>query len=111
MRRSEKNTKSKWERIKPLLIALGIGLVLGPVISNGIGWQLTRSTSEMNVRNAIIEMQATFCFERFLASGQSPKGLEYSARKDYAAKWAVMPGQDKSEYDVRYACAEKIGEL
>jgi hypothetical protein len=103
--------KSKWSKIKPLVYALALGLIAGPVISNSVGWQLTRSTSEMNVRNALIEMQATFCLERFLASGQSAKGLEYSARKDYAAKWAVMPGQDKSEYDVRYACAEKIGDI
>ena len=102
--------KSKWEEKKPVVMALALGLVVGPFISNMIGWQVTSGTLEMQVRAAVVEQQALYCVERVRATGQILSGLEYGARKDLAEKWAVMPGQDSAEYDVTYACAEKLGE-
>ena len=102
--------KSKWEEKKPVVMALALGLVVGPFISNMIGWQVTSGTLEEQVRAAVVEQQALYCLERVRATGQILSGLEYGARKDLAKKWAVMPGQDSAEYDVTYACAEKLGE-
>ena len=87
-----------------------LGLVVGPFISNMIGWQVTSGTSEEKVRASVVEQQALFCVERVRATGQDMSGLEYSARRDLAEKWGVMPGQDSTDYDVTYACSEKLGE-
>ena len=47
--------KSKWEEIKPVVFALVLGLVVGPFISNMIGWQVTSGTSEEQVRASVVE--------------------------------------------------------
>ena len=87
-----------------------LGLVVGPFVSNMIGWQVTSGTLEEQVRAAVVEQQALFCVERVRATGQNLSGLDYGARRDLAEKWAVMPGQDSADYDVRYACSEKLEE-
>jgi len=102
--------KRKWQEKKPVVMALALGLVVGPFISNNIGWQVTSGTLEEQVRTAVVEQQVLYCVERVRATGQILSDLEYSARRDLAEKWAVMPGQDSAEYDVTYACSKKLGE-
>jgi len=92
--------KSKWEEKKPIAFAFALGLVLGPFISNMIGWQVTNGSLERRVRAAVVEQQALFCVERVRAAGQDTTGFEYSALKDIAKEWSVMPGQDSVDYDV-----------
>ena len=103
--------KSKWNEKKPVVFALVLGAVAGPFISNSMGWQVTSGASERKAHAATVEQQALFCVERVKATGQIMKNLEYSARKDLADKWGVMPGQVKATYDVTYACSEKLGDL
>ena len=55
---------STWETMKPRAIALAIGLVVGPLISNYAGWQVTSGTSQGAVRAAVVEQQALICEER-----------------------------------------------
>ena len=102
--------KSKWEKMKPIVIALALGLIVGPFISNMIGWQVTSGTSEQQVLAAVVEQQALFCVERVRATGINTGGLDYRMRGDLADKWAVMPGQDSADYKVKNACSEKLGE-
>ena len=102
------NVKDKWEKVKPRVYAVCLGLIVGPFITNGIGWQVTSGNMERQVHAAVIEQQAGFCLERIEATGQSTTGLEYSARRDLAEKWSIMPGQDSAEYEVISACSEKI---
>ena len=47
--------KSKWEEKKPIAFAFALGLVLGPFISNMIGWQVTNGSLERRVRAAAFE--------------------------------------------------------
>ncbi|MDP6787974.1 MAG: hypothetical protein QGI13_12685 [Rhodospirillales bacterium] len=101
--------KKKYEGNEAVLIAFVLGLILGPIISNTFGWQVSRGTSEAHIRAAVVEQQALFCVERVKATGQDTSGFEYSALKDIAKEWSVMPGQDAADYDVTYACSEKLG--
>ena len=101
--------KSKWEKMKPIVIALALGLIVGPFISNMIGWQVTSGALEEQVRTAVVEQQALFCVERIRATGQDTSGFEYSALKDLAKRWSVMQDQDSADYDVAYACSVKLG--
>lgn len=105
---SRTTLKDKWEKVKPLAVAVCIGLVAGPFISNSIGWQVTSGALERQLHAAVIEQQANFCLERIQATGVNTSDIEYSARRDLAEKWAVMPGQDSAEYDVIRACSDKI---
>jgi hypothetical protein len=101
--------KKKFKENEMIAIAFVVGLVVGPLISGMIGWQVTGGALEEQVRAAVVEQQALFCVERIRATGQDTSGFEFSALNDLAKQWSVMPGQDSADYDVAHACSEKLG--
>ena len=102
------NAASKWAAARPAAIALAIGLVAGPLISNSIGWQVTSSTARAQVHAGIVEQQATFCEARARADMPTAATLDWTARYELAGKWAVMPGSAPGDSDVTSACARKL---
>ncbi len=97
-----------WVERKPQLIALAIGLVAGPLISNYAGWQVTSGNARTQVRAGIVETQATYCNVSARLANAAPDKLDWSARVDLARKWAVMPGSDTADSDVTSACERKL---
>ncbi|HJQ56131.1 MAG TPA: hypothetical protein VJ890_04455 [Vineibacter sp.] len=97
-----------WETIKPRAIALAIGLVMGPFISNFLGWQVTSSSAQRQLSQSVTEQQALFCEARARADVKEPSKLDYTARRNLAEKWAVMPGKTSAESGVVSACADKL---
>jgi hypothetical protein len=102
------NAASKWTAAKPAAIALAIGLVAGPLISNYIGWQVTSGTARAEVHAGIVEQQAMFCEARARAAMPTAAKLDWTARYELAGKWAVMPGSAPADSDVTSACATKL---
>jgi hypothetical protein len=102
------NAVSRWKVAKPAAIALAIGLVAGPLISNCIGWQVTSGTARADIHAGIIETQAVFCEARARADVPTAATLDWTARYELAGKWAVMPGSALADSDVRSACARKL---
>ncbi len=99
---------STWETMKPRAMALAIGLIAGPLITNYVGWQVTSSASQGAVRSAVIEQQALICEERARAEVKDTGKLEWGARSDLAKKWAVMPGVATADSDASSSCARKL---
>lgn len=99
---------SRWTVAKPLAIALAIGLVAGPLISNFVGWQVTSGTARAEVQAGIVEQQAMFCAARARADVPTAATLDWTARYDLAVKWAAMPGSAPADSDVTSACARKL---
>lgn len=99
---------SKWQAAKPLAICLAIGLIAGPIITNATGLQLTRGAADERLRAGVVEQLALICEERARADVKEPSKLDWDARKDLAAKWAVTPKSPKPDTDVTYACARKL---
>jgi hypothetical protein len=102
------NAVAKWTAVKPAAIALAIGLVAGPLISNAIGWQVTSHTARAELHAGIVEQQAVFCEARARAAVPTAAKLDWDARYALAGKWAVMPGSDPADSDVTSACARKL---
>jgi hypothetical protein len=102
------NAASKWTAAKPAAIALAIGLVAGPLISNYIGWQVTSGTARAEIHAGIVEQQAMFCEARARAAMPTAAKLDWTARYELAGKWAVMPGSAPADSDVTSACATKL---
>lgn len=102
-----KNTFS-WEAIKPRAIALAVGLVLGPLISNFMGWQVTSGSARTNLTRAVVEQQALFCEARARADVKEPAKLDYTGRRGLAEKWSMMPGQTSADSAVTNVCADKL---
>ena len=100
-----------WAAYKPIGIALAVGLLVGPFISNYAGWQVTSSSARAQVHAGVVEQQASFCAARAQADVKDAAKLDYSARSDLAKKWAVAPGKTEAEYDVTSACASKLASL
>jgi hypothetical protein len=101
-------TVSKWQAAKPAAIALTIGLVAGPLISNYVGWQVTSRTARAEIHAGLVEQQAMFCEARARADVSAPGELNWTARYELAVKWAPMPGAGPVDADVTSACARKL---
>jgi len=99
---------SRWDMAKPVVLALGIGLIAGPFISSFAGWQVTTGTARAQLRDGVVEQQAAVCNARARSEVQDPSKLGWSEQRDLAAKWAVMPGATSAESDVTSACARKL---
>jgi hypothetical protein len=100
--------KSKWAEYKPQAIALAIGLVVGPFVSNYMGWQVTSSKAAAEVRAGVVEVQAAWCNTRARLAVAAPDKLDWSARLDLAKKWSVMPGTEAADTEVTNACERKL---
>jgi len=96
---------SKWTAAKPAAIALVIGLVAGPLISNAIGWQVTSGTARAELHDRLV---AVFCEARARAEVPTAAKLDWEARYALAGKWAVMPGSAPADPDVTSACSRKL---
>ena len=100
--------KEKWAKVKPTLMAIGFGLIVGPFISNALGWQVTSGALDKKLEAALLDLQVNFCVEKVKAAGVNTKGIDFGARRDIAKKWAVMPGQDSADYEVMRGCSDRI---
>jgi len=99
---------ARWETAKPMVIALAIGLVAGPVISNYMGWQVTSGAARAETRDGIIEQLAQICDQRARTEVADPSKLDWDARSALAKKWAIAPGTPFGDLDVSGACAQKL---
>jgi hypothetical protein len=103
-----KMTESKWEYAKLAALALMVGLVAGPYLSNFLGWQVASSTALARERAGIVAQLASICDAQARTEVLDPSKLDQSARDDLARKWAVMPGGIIADPDVTAACAGKL---
>ncbi|MFI4988610.1 MAG: hypothetical protein ACHQF3_14330 [Alphaproteobacteria bacterium] len=100
--------EAKWQAAKPRVLFLAIGLIVGPFITNSIGWQIMGGTAKAQMQAALVEQSALICEQRARADVKEPGKLDWTARTELAAKWGIMPGEKSTESDVKYACARKL---
>lgn len=99
----------RWVKAKPLLLALGAGLVAGPIISGMAGFQMRTSTAQALLRDGIVGQQAIFCADRALLDTPDPGRLDWTARDALARRFATMPaGGREVDPDVARACAARL---
>lgn len=102
----------RWERAKPVALALIGGLIAGPILTGMLGFQTRTSTAEAAMRASVVEQQAMFCNER--ARATLPAGttrLDWNRGYDLAKQWAAMPGAAAGaavDPDVQQACARRL---
>ena len=102
-------TADRWTKAKPLLLALGVGLVAGPIISGMVGFQMRTSTAQTLARNGVVAQQATYCSDRARVETPDPASLDWSARNTLARRFATMPaGGTDIDPDVARACADRL---
>ncbi|HUN45953.1 MAG TPA: hypothetical protein VMU85_05515 [Stellaceae bacterium] len=99
---------ARWETAKPMVIALAIGLVAGPVISSYMGWQVTAGTARTETRDSVVDQLAQICATRARAEVADPSKLDWEARSALAKKWVVEPGLPFKGLEVTGACAQKL---
>jgi hypothetical protein len=105
---SFETAKLKWDTAKPLIFAFAVGLLVGPLASNYIGWQVTSRTAQAEVLAGVLEQQALFCEARARADVTAPQNLSWEARYELAKKWAIMPGATEPPTGVAGSCAGKL---
>jgi hypothetical protein len=100
--------RAKWQATKPIVFALAIGLVAGPLISNYMGWQVTGATARAQVRENVTEQLAMICVARVKAAVADAGALDWSARSELAKKWVVEAGAPMADLDVTDACTRRL---
>ena len=98
---------------RPRIFFLVIGLILGPFISSWLGWQVTTGTMEEAAKDAVVVYRAGLCVERAQSDPEvTPDVLkDYSARREIAEKWAVLPGEEKADAAVTRECTSRLSKL
>ena len=100
--------QSKWQAVKPMVIALAIGLVAGPMITNYLGWQVSSGAARTEVRENVLDQVASICAARARAEVAGAASLDWNARSELAKKWATAPTAPFADLDVGSACAQKL---
>ena len=100
--------QTKWQAMKPVVIALAIGLVAGPMISSYAGWQVTSGTARAETRDSVLDQFASICAERARADVADAAKLDWGARSQLAKKWVTAPTAPFADLDVSGACAQKL---
>jgi len=100
--------KQQWTSKKPVILGLLAGMLLGPLISGTMGWQVSSAHLQRMVKSAIVQQQVAFCEMRARAADKNAGKLEYSARYDLAKAWAKMPGQENVDSDVVSGCTNGL---
>jgi hypothetical protein len=103
-----KTPQAKWQAAKPIIFALAIGLVAGPLLSNYMGWQVTRGAAQMEMRDNVTEQLAMICAARAKADVADTGALDWTARNELAKKWVVTAGAPLADLDVADACTRRL---
>lgn len=99
----------RWAKAKPLLLALGVGLVAGPIISGMAGFQIRTSTAQTLIHNGVVEQQAIHCDNRARVETPDSARMDWSARNALARRFATDPaGGTTIDPDVARACADRL---
>ena len=95
---------------RPRIFFLVIGLVLGPIISVSLGWQVAPGRMDSAVQDAIVAYRAELCAKRAKADPEAtPAVLEkWTSRAKLAEKWAVLPGEEETDSAVVIACSSRL---
>ncbi|WP_341896475.1 hypothetical protein [Ferrovibrio terrae] len=99
---------AQWTTIKPLALMLALGLVAGPLISNYVGWQVTRGSADRQSTASAVDQQAMICSALAKVENGNPGALDWSARRELAEKHAIMPGRTVADSGVVNACIGKL---
>jgi hypothetical protein len=99
---------AKWLSIKPYLFPFAIGLVVGPLFTAYMGWQVTSSSARADIHAGIIKTHVAYCEARARIDVKEPNKLDWSARNDLAKKWASLPGTEAADSEVARGCADKL---
>ena len=100
--------QSKWLAMKPKVFALAIGLVIGPFITNYVGWQVTSGTARAETRDSVLQQFVQICVERARADDANAAKLDWTARSELAKKWTVTPAAPFADLDVQSACTARL---
>lgn len=100
--------RDRWDRNRPVIYALGIGMMLGPLVSSLAGYQVRSSTAEARVHAAVVEQQGRFCEERARAASGEAGRLAWHRSYELARRWARMPGAAAADGDAIEACVRRL---
>jgi hypothetical protein len=78
------------------------------LITSYAGWQVTSGAATAQLRAGVVAQQALICDARARVDVQDPSTLGWSARRELAQKWAVMPGAPSADPEVISACTNRL---
>ncbi len=103
----------KFEVWRPRLLFLLLGLILGPLISEWLGLQVTvaelTGTTSSAVEEAIVGYRARLCVERARSDPEATSAAlaDEESRRKLAEKWSVLPGE-VLDLDVINQCSARL---
>ena len=113
----------KKEYLKPFGWGMAVGMVVLLIVIFSAGWVVTKNSAKTMAyeisTNAMVDRLAPISVAQFMqdpnreARLKEMKALDSWKRVDFvkAQGWAIMPGEEKSDYNVADECARLLVEL
>src|SRR5688572_17841782 len=83
--------RDSWHLKKGLAYAFLVGMLVGPFVSSYFGVQVMSRNARAELQSGIVEIQASICDALARADVKQTSKLDWSARRELATKYAVMP--------------------
>jgi hypothetical protein len=105
---SLKELRDTWHLRKGLVLTFVAGMLVGPFVSSYFGVQVTSRNARAELHNGIVDVKASICNARARIEVKEPGKLDWSARRELAAKFAIIPGFDTVDPAVASLCSDKL---
>lgn len=103
-----KTLSARWGALQPRVFALAAGLVIGPIATSFLGWQVTAATARSQAETAVVASHARICESRARAENASPATLDWNARQDLAKRSGMLIAGASEDFAVTRACADRL---
>ena len=113
----------KKEYMKPFAWGMAVGSVLLLIVIFSTGWAVTSGSAKASANEiastAVVDRLAPIAIAQFMqdpdkeARLKELKALETWKRSDFVKTqgWAIMPGENETDYNVAVECARQLVEL
>jgi len=85
------------------------GLLVGPLVTSSLGWQISPGKVSEAVEEAKIDLQVKICLAEANASGAISPTTQADERYQLTRKWAKMPWQESAASTVVNRCYNALG--
>lgn len=97
-----------WARWKRPLFWFIVGLIVGPIISGYMGWQVRSATVQQKVQDTAVEEEAQMCEMLARQDTAKPSELDYLKRHKLAEKFADFPWDTSQKDLVVTRCEDRL---
>lgn len=107
---AQNSIRATWRKWNRPLLGFAIGLVLGPLITAAIGWQVSTDTLKQRVRDVVTREQAAMCEMLARQSPSYDPDMAVAERIELAERYAKFPWDATVGTEVVNRCSNDLAQ-